>query len=70
MTPAEDARIQAILDDIRARLEQYDAREPERIRLKIKSHVAAERLHRAAIAVREAQPNADRAGWRLFAPIR
>jgi len=54
MTPAEDARIQAILDDIRARLEQYDAREPERIRLKIKSHVAAERLHRAAIAVREA----------------
>jgi hypothetical protein len=48
------ARIDVLLDDVFARLERMKARDPERERLKIESHVALARLHRANVALREA----------------
>jgi hypothetical protein len=56
MTPDQNARLQAKLSDIRARLAEYDAREPERIRQRRKTELALEQLHRANVALRAALP--------------
>ena len=60
MTPDERARaradIQTKLDGISARLERRKARDAERERLKIQSHLASERLHQAVQALRAATP--------------
>jgi hypothetical protein len=60
MTADERARtladIHASLTNIRARQERIKAKEPERIRLKIETRMAIERLHRANVALRAALP--------------
>jgi hypothetical protein len=60
MTPDEYAdeftRMRAKLNHIRARIAEYDAREPERIRQQLKTELALERLHRANVALRAALP--------------
>jgi hypothetical protein len=56
MTPDQNPRLQAKLKDIQARLAEWDAEEPKRIRLKVESEVALERLHRANVALRAALP--------------
>jgi hypothetical protein len=49
------ARIDANLAKARAQLAEYDAREPERLRLRIKSELAVEQLHEAVVALKAAR---------------
>jgi hypothetical protein len=57
MDPDVIAEMRSKMAEVRARLEELKAREPERLRLKIESELALERLHRANIALREAVPH-------------
>jgi hypothetical protein len=59
MTPmsAEQAdSLHAKLAKVRQTKAQREAKAEEMLRLKIKTHLASERLHKAAIALREATP--------------
>jgi hypothetical protein len=56
MTPEAEAYIRKTLDGIYARLAEWDAEEPKRQRLKLESHLALERLHRAVAALKAARP--------------
>jgi phage shock protein A len=64
MSPDQIARMRSNLADmrsklaeVRAGLDQLKAREPERLRRRIKSEMALEQLHRANIALRDALPH-------------
>jgi hypothetical protein len=59
MTPDDRDRLDralARLDELQGTKAERDARAQERERLKIQSHIALERLHRANAALREALP--------------
>ncbi len=56
LAPEVEARIRKILDNIHAWKAERDAEEPERQRLKLESHLALERLHRAVAALKTARP--------------
>ena len=56
LTPEARARIRKLLDEVKTSQEGWEARAQERERLRIKSHVALERLHRANVALRAALP--------------
>jgi hypothetical protein len=44
------------VDNVHAWKAEWDAEEPERQRLKLESHLALERLHRAVAALKAARP--------------
>jgi hypothetical protein len=60
MTPDERvraaARIDANLAEARALLDEMKAREPQRIRQRIKTELALERQHQAVAALKAARP--------------
>jgi hypothetical protein len=56
MTPETRAYILKIVDNVHAWKAERDAEEPERQRLKLESHLAVERLHRAVVALKAARP--------------
>jgi hypothetical protein len=57
MSPEETrAYVLKIVDNVHAWKAEEDAREPERQRLKLESHLALERLHRAVEALKAARP--------------
>lgn len=53
----DEALIDAFLENGRSWKQKSEARAEERLRLKIKSKLALERLHRANVALREALPH-------------
>lgn len=55
LTAEAEARIRGHLDRLHAYKREWEAREPERQRLKIESHRAVERLHRAVVALKAAR---------------
>jgi hypothetical protein len=56
MTPETRAYVLKIVDNVRAWKAEEDAKEPERLRLKLESHLALERLHQAVAALKATQP--------------
>jgi hypothetical protein len=54
MTPEIEAYILKIVDNVHASKAEWDAEEPKRQRLKLESHLALERLHRAVEALKAA----------------
>jgi len=56
MTPETRAYVLEIADNFRAWKAEEDASEAERQRLKLESHLALERLHRAVAALKAARP--------------
>ncbi|MGA9316054.1 MAG: hypothetical protein WBV77_15665 [Solirubrobacteraceae bacterium] len=57
LTPEARARIRKLLNEVKASQEGWEARAQERERMKIKSEMALERLHRANVALRAALPH-------------
>jgi len=56
MTPETRAYVLKIVDNFRAWKAEEDADKVERERLKLESHLALERLHRAVEALKAARP--------------
>jgi hypothetical protein len=55
MTPETEAYILKIVDNVHAWKAKWDAEEPKRQRLKLESHLALDRLHRAVEALKAAR---------------